>query len=124
MSGTSVLERTAQFGSASHLVCRECGTQYEIGPSHVCEMCFGPLEVKYDYEEIRKTVSRKKIQEGPHSMWRYVDLLPVEGTNFVGTHAGSAAPQNVSTCVLAEALRSALPSRSGAGSQVMRPRQG
>jgi threonine synthase len=51
-------------------------------------MCFGPLEVKYDYEEIRKTVSRKKIEEGPHSMWRYVDLLPVEGTNFVGPHAG------------------------------------
>jgi threonine synthase len=51
-------------------------------------MCFGPLELKYDYEEIRKTVSRRKIESGPHSMWRYVDLLPVEGANFVGPHAG------------------------------------
>ena len=40
------------------------------------------------YEEIKKAISRKKIQEGPHSMWRYIDLLPVEGTNFVGPHAG------------------------------------
>jgi threonine synthase len=70
------------------LVCRECGKEYPTKAIHVCEMCFGPLEVKYDYEEIRKTVSRKKIEEGPHSMWRYVDLLPVEGTNFVGPHAG------------------------------------
>ncbi|MFZ1805105.1 MAG: threonine synthase, partial [Nitrospira sp.] len=51
-------------------------------------MCFGPLEVKYNYEEIKKTISRKKIADGPHSMWRYLDLLPVEGTNFVGPHAG------------------------------------
>lgn len=70
------------------LVCRECGKEYPTKAMHVCEMCFGPLEVKYDYEDIRKTVSRKKIEEGPHSMWRYVDLLPVEGTNFVGPHAG------------------------------------
>jgi threonine synthase len=51
-------------------------------------MCFGPLEVKYNYDEIKKTISRKKIEDGPHSMWRYLDLLPVEGTNFVGPHAG------------------------------------
>jgi threonine synthase len=51
-------------------------------------MCFGPLEVKYNYDEIKKTISRKKIADGPHSMWRYLDLLPVEGTNFVGPHAG------------------------------------
>ncbi len=70
------------------LVCRECGKEYPTKAIHVCEMCFGPLEVKYNYEEIKKTISRKKIADGPHSMWRYLDLLPVEGTNFVGPHAG------------------------------------
>ena len=70
------------------LVCRECGKEYPTKAIHVCEMCFGPLEVKYNYEEIKKTISRKKIEDGPHSMWRYLDLLPVEGTNFVGPHAG------------------------------------
>jgi threonine synthase len=70
------------------LVCRECGKEYPTKAIHVCEMCFGPLEVKYNYEEIKKNISRKKIEDGPHSMWRYLDLLPVEGTNFVGPHAG------------------------------------
>ncbi|MDA2911267.1 threonine synthase [Nitrospiraceae bacterium AH_259_D15_M11_P09] len=70
------------------LVCRECGKEYPTLAIHVCEMCFGPLEVKYDYEEIKKTISRRKIEDGPHSMWRYLDLLPVEGTAIVGPHAG------------------------------------
>jgi threonine synthase len=51
-------------------------------------MCFGPLEVKYNYDEIKKVISRKKIADGPQSMWRYIDLLPVEGTSLVGPHAG------------------------------------
>jgi threonine synthase len=75
MSGSSVLERTAQFGSASHLVCRECGAQYDIGPSHVCEMCFGPLEIAYD-EDLQRLVTRESIEAGPHTMWRYAGLLP------------------------------------------------
>lgn len=70
------------------LVCRECGKEYPTLAIHVCEMCFGPLEVKYDYEEIKKTISRRKIEDGPPSMWRYLDLLPVEGTSIVGPHAG------------------------------------
>jgi threonine synthase len=51
-------------------------------------MCFGPLEVKYNYDEIKKSISRKKIEDGPLSMWRYIDLLPVEGSSLVGSHAG------------------------------------
>jgi threonine synthase len=70
-----VLDRTAQFGSASHLVCRECGTQYDIGPSHVCEMCFGPLEIAYD-EDQQRLVTRESIEAGPQTMWRYAGLLP------------------------------------------------
>ena len=53
------------------LVCRECGKEYPTAAIHVCEMCFGPLEVKYNYAEIKQTISRKKIEAGPPSMWRY-----------------------------------------------------
>jgi threonine synthase len=60
------------------LKCRECGRSYPSAPVHVCEFCFGPLEVDYDYEAIRATVSRRRIEEGPTSIWRYADLLPVE----------------------------------------------
>jgi threonine synthase len=71
------------------LICRECGKEYPVKAIHVCELCFGPLEVKYNYEQIKKTVSRKKIESGPHSMWRYSDLLPVESPfpSVIGPHA-------------------------------------
>ena len=70
------------------LVCRECGKEYPTVAIHVCELCFGPLEVKYNYEAIKKTISRKKIEAGPRSMWRYIDLLPIEGEATIGLHAG------------------------------------
>jgi threonine synthase len=73
------------------LVCRECGKEYPTKAIHVCELCFGPLEVKYNYDEIKKGISRRKIEDGPRSMWRYMDLLPVESTStnsVIGPHAG------------------------------------
>src|SRR5579884_1230156 len=56
------------------LRCRECGHPYPAEALHVCEWCFGPLEVVYDYEAIRKVVSRERIEAGPLSIWRYADL--------------------------------------------------
>ena len=61
------------------LRCRECGREYDIAPIYTCEWCFGPLEVAYDLDAIRKHVSRETIAAGPHSIWRYACLLPVEG---------------------------------------------
>ncbi|GAB6065029.1 threonine synthase [Aquifex pyrophilus] len=69
------------------LKCRECGREYPAEPIHVCEFCFGPLEVVYDYDEIKRNISREKIEKGPKSLWRYVDLLPVENPT-VGLTAG------------------------------------
>jgi len=60
------------------LKCRECGAEYELQATHVCEMCFGPLDVVYDEAALKKVVSRERIEQGPASMWRYRDLLPVE----------------------------------------------
>ncbi|MCY7322820.1 MAG: threonine synthase [Phormidesmis sp. CAN_BIN36] len=59
------------------LKCKECGAEYELKASHVCEFCFGPLEVKYDYEFLRRTVTRETIQSGPNSIWRYRPFLRV-----------------------------------------------
>ena len=64
---------------ANALRCRECGREYPLSPNHVCEFCFGPLEVVYDYEAMAKKVSRKSIAQGPLSVWRYADFLPCEG---------------------------------------------
>ena len=73
------------------LKCRECGRGYPASPIHVCEFCFGPLEVDYDVESIRARVSRARIESGPPSIWRYADLLPVElrdGAPPLGAHVG------------------------------------
>ena len=60
------------------LICRECQSEYEPQATHVCDMCFGPLEVKYDYGELARTVSREAIEAGPNSLWRYKNLLPLD----------------------------------------------
>ena len=60
------------------LRCRECGAEYELQATHVCEMCFGPLDAVYDTAALKKVVSRERIEQGPKSMWRYRDLLPVD----------------------------------------------
>jgi len=70
------------------LICRECKREYPAEAIHVCEFCFGPLEVNYNYDEIRETLTKEKIEKGPKSLWRYIDLLPVMGKEMVGLHAG------------------------------------
>ncbi len=61
----------------SLLRCRECDRQYPVEPLNVCDFCFGPLEVGYDYASIGKSISRESISSGPLTMWRYHELLPV-----------------------------------------------
>jgi threonine synthase len=72
----------------SGLKCRECGRAYPAGPIHVCEFCFGPLEVDYRYDALAGRVTRKTIAAGPPSMWRYRALLPLDGEIAVGEHVG------------------------------------
>ena len=70
------------------LKCRECGREYPLTATHVCEFDFGPLEVAYDYERIKKSMTREVIASRPKSMWRYRELLPVAGEPTVGQQVG------------------------------------
>ncbi|HXM57307.1 MAG TPA: threonine synthase [Candidatus Dormibacteraeota bacterium] len=67
------------------LRCRECGAEYELQATHVCEACFGPVDVAYDYAAVRRAVSRRRIEAGPASIWRYRDLLPLEEEDAIVT---------------------------------------
>ncbi len=69
------------------LKCKECGHRTPIAPVHVCEQCFGPYEVEYDYAAMKGKVTRESIGRGPKSMWRYRDLLPVDKP-VTGFHSG------------------------------------
>jgi threonine synthase len=60
------------------LQCKECHEQYPLDARYVCDRCFGPLEVKYDFSGLDPEGARRKIQAGPRSIWRYSDFLPFE----------------------------------------------
>lgn len=70
------------------LKCRECGREYPLAATHVCEFDFGPLEVVYDYDRIKKSMTREAIASRPKSMWRYRELLPVAAEPTVGLQVG------------------------------------
>ncbi len=73
---------------ATGLRCRECGAETPIAPLHVCETCFGPLEVQYDYPAIGRTLTRALIESRPRNLWRYRELLPIEVEPQIGLHSG------------------------------------
>ena len=75
-------------GYMKALKCRECGREYPLAATHVCEFDFGPLEVAYDYDRIKKSLTRDAIAKRPKTMWRYRELLPVAGEPTVGTQSG------------------------------------
>ncbi|MFO0809238.1 MAG: threonine synthase [Gemmataceae bacterium] len=70
------------------LKCRICGKHYEPQAVNFCTDDFGPLEVDYDYEAIREVITRDKIESRPFTMWRYAELLPLDGAPTVGIHSG------------------------------------
>ncbi|HYQ48126.1 MAG TPA: threonine synthase [Thermodesulfovibrionales bacterium] len=76
------------MGHVKGLKCRECGREYPVDPIYVCEFCFGPLEVAYDYKSIAKAVTRKKIEQRPETLWRYRELMPIDGEPQVGLASG------------------------------------
>jgi len=72
------------------LKCRECGKHYPASPIYVCEFCFGPLEVVYDYEKIKKHLTRDVITSRPHNIWRYKELLPLKISSASSEVTGSS----------------------------------
>ncbi|MCS6850482.1 MAG: threonine synthase [Gemmataceae bacterium] len=70
------------------LKCRLCGKMYPKEPLNFCTEDFGPLEVDYDYEAIAEVLSRSKIEMRPENMWRYRELLPIDGEPTVGAQVG------------------------------------
>jgi threonine synthase len=64
--------------AVSHLECKECKAEYPLEALYVCERCFGPLEIAYDYGRLRDVAElRRRIQGGPQNIWRYADFLPL-----------------------------------------------
>ncbi len=104
MTDTCLAPTTEHRLSADALACRECGHRYPLDASYACGECFGPLEVAYALPRL----TRRDIESGPASMWRYEALLPVEPgiANRPGLHPGWTS------LVKADRLAAALGARS------------
>lgn len=77
------------MGYITRLKCKECKREYPKTSLYVCEFCFGPLEVVYDYSAISNVISRESIENSKiYSLWRYRELLPIEGIAQNGLNSG------------------------------------
>ncbi|AFY60214.1 threonine synthase [Synechococcus sp. PCC 6312] len=85
---TATITAPSRQANFTGLKCKECGAEYEAQAIHVCEYCFGPLEVKYDLSQLAKTVTRQTIEAGPNSIWRYRSFLPVETNTPIDVGTG------------------------------------
>lgn len=72
------------------LSCRECGATYPAEPIYVCERCFGPLDIVYDYQALAAQPLRTVFASGPRSIWRYEALLPVQRIPEIDLHPGGS----------------------------------
>jgi len=87
---------------ADALKCKECQTAYPLEARFVCERCFGPLEVSYTRPDDDPAALKRRIQAGPHTLWRYTDFLPLQGP------ARSALPTGWTPLVKADRLAQTL----------------
>jgi threonine synthase len=76
------------MGYVKGLKCRECGREYGVAPIYVCEFCFGPLDVVYDYKNIKKVFTKKKLEKREKNLWRYRELLPIDNDPQAGLNSG------------------------------------
>ena len=85
--------------TAVGLRCKECSRELGLVAAYVCDFCFGPLEVVYDYDRIAETLTREHIASGPPSLWRYRDLLPCAPSDLT-----SGLPTGMSPLIAAPRL--------------------
>ena len=88
MALTHDVVETGTRSYVTGLRCRLCRTTYPEQPVAICEECFGPLEVEYDYEALARVISRERIIARPPTMWRYWELLPLTAPPRVGIETG------------------------------------
>jgi len=80
---TAVIEQSF----ARFLKCRECGKEHPPTKLAVCEDCFAPIDMEYDFDSIK--LNRKSFINRPRNIWRYRELLPIENSrNIVDLGAG------------------------------------
>ncbi len=81
-------ERQVSSSFVKGMKCRLCGKLYPVTPVNFCQDDFGPLEIDYDYEGLKGVLTKEKLEARTFNMWRYQELLPIDGEPTVGLHVG------------------------------------
>ncbi len=76
------------MNNVTHLECSLCKKRFEANRVYNLCDCGGPLLVRYDLEEARRTWSRADVAQGPNSMWRYAPMLPPRPESIVSLGEG------------------------------------
>ncbi|MFQ5711548.1 MAG: threonine synthase [Candidatus Geothermarchaeales archaeon] len=80
------------LGAVLDLRCKECGKKFPNSLRYVCDECWGPLEVNYDYDSLSSALRREALGKRPFTMWRYFELLPVEDPKNIVDLGGGGTP--------------------------------
>jgi len=76
------------------MVCARCGTAY--GADEKVTICRneddGRLEIFYNYEEAKETLTKELLQSRPRGVWRYFELLPLEKPKDIVTLGEGGTP--------------------------------
>ena len=78
----------AHYEPHYELRCRECGKTWGNQPRSICDACFSPLEVTYDYDAVRASFTRERVASRAPNMWRYSELLPLPENHQPSVPAG------------------------------------
>ncbi len=76
------------LSNVTGLICRECGNTVDMIAQNQCDVCFGPMDVNYNYARIKKLVTKKRIRKGPANIWRYKEFLPAQTEKYVDLAPG------------------------------------
>jgi threonine synthase len=99
-----LLQEVSMLTHIKALKCRECGREYAPTKIYVCEDCFGPLDVVYNYNSIN--IDKKELRDKPKTVWRYFELLPIENpSNIVDLGAGYTIMHRANTLARALGLK-------------------
>lgn len=91
--------------NVTHLECALCGLHHEAGRiQNLCTACGKPLLVRYDLETAARSLTKKDLGSRVSSLWRYREVLPVNGVDNVVTFGEGWTP-----LLKAERLGAALP---------------
>ena len=77
MSAAARVLTVAPDLSKYELRCRECHKSWGNQPKSICDDCFSPLEIFYDYDALRGKFTHERIASRAPDMWRYAELLPL-----------------------------------------------